>query len=370
MRTTEDPRIKEWARLLVERGAEVSEGDNVYLLALPSDSIDLFREVRRQVIEKGGRPHEHFLFDSQLRSGSDYEWLENADMDQLSSLSGAKLKEMEEMDSYIRIGPGDNLNDTAGVEEQKVSRWQETSRPLFHERLRKNWVTTRYPTDGLAQNTGMSTSEFEDMLLSAINTDYDEIHARNQEIKQEIDQADEIRIKSGNTDLRFSIKGREAVNCHGKRNIPDGEIFYAPVRDSVEGHIEFEHPGVEGGNSVPGIRLEFEDGRVSGFRAERNEEFLESMIDSDEGSRYIGEFGIGTNTELEQVTGNALLDEKIHGTVHIALGNAYDISLPEGVDGNKSGIHWDLIKDLRPEHGGGKIIADGEVVQEDGEWVF
>ena len=367
-----DPRIEEFARILVERAAEIEEGDNVYILSKSLESLPLFKEVRRQVIKKGGFPHEHLLFDSQLSStGADYDWYRHASEKQLQTVSEAKVKEIEEMDAYIRIGGEDNTKELADIDAEKISTRQEATQELLQKRLDTKWVATRYPTSSLAQEAGMSTEEFEKFVFdSVIELDWDRLEEKNAEIKQVFDGAEEVRIVGEGTDLSLSLENREGIPDNGKHNVPSGEVFYAPVKDSLEGEIKFSYPGIEGGNEVDGIRLEFENGRIVNYSAEKNEEFLEKMIETDEGSHYIGELGIGTNRQINQYIKNTLFDEKIGGTIHLAIGRAYDKCVPDGEEANESGVHWDLVKDLRPRAGGGKIFVDGKLVQEDGEWVF
>lgn len=362
-----DPEIREFAEVLVEHSTDIQEGDYVYLIAESLQSLPLFEEVRRQIIKKGAYPHEHLLYDSQVGSeGMDYDWMKNSSEKQLQHVSTAKKKEMEEMDAYIRIGGPDNTQELSGIEAGKISKRQEATKQIFYERDGKRWVTTRWPTNGLAQSSEMSTQELRDYIFEAVTeVDYSEIRERNRKLKQKLDGASEVRIAADGTDLKMSIEGRTGVNCYGKRNLPDGEVFYAPEKESVEGEISFEFPGVEGGNRARDIWLKFENGKVVESSAGSNEVFLEKMLETDNGSRYIGELGVGTNPRMDRFVGNALLDEKIHGTVHIALGRAYSRSMPEGKKGNNSGIHWDLVEDIRS---GGKLLADGEPIQKYGEW--
>lgn len=364
-----DEKLEEFARVLVERSTEIEEGDNVYLIAKSLDSLPLFEEVRKQVIKKGAFPHEHILYDSQVGSeGMDYTWMKYASEKQLETVSEAKKKEMEHMDAYIRIGGPDNTQELSGIDSEKIGLRKKATREIFYERDEKRWVTTRWPTDGLAQSSGISTEKLREYIFTAVtDIEYDELKKKNQGIKEKFDDGEKVRIVTEDTDLSLSIEGRSGVNCHGKRNIPDGEVFYAPEKYSINGEIEFTFPGVEGGNEAKKIWLKFEDGKVIDFSSETNEEFLENMLNTDEGSRYIGEFGIGTNSEMQRFVGNSLLDEKIGGTIHLALGRAYKRSVPDNEERNGSGIHWDLVEDLRDN---GKIFLDGEIVQENGEWVF
>lgn len=362
-----DKRIEEFARVLVEHSTGIEEGDYVYLLAKSLQSLPLFEEVRRQIIQKGAYPHENLLYDSQVGSeGMDYDWIKHASKEQLEHVSKAKMQEMEKMDAYIRIGGSDNTQELSGLDSSKISTRQEATKEIFYERDEKRWVTTRWPTDGLAQSSDLPTQDLRKYIFDAVTeVDYADLRRKNKKIKKRLDKASEIRILSEGTDLTLSIEGRKGVNCHGIRNMPDGEVFYAPRKNSAEGEVSFSFPGVEGGNTVRGIWLKFKDGKVVDFSAESNEEFLESMLDTDGGSRFLGELGIGNNPAMDRYIGNALLDEKIHGTVHLALGRAYRRSVPEGEERNESGIHWDLVEDLRD---GGELLADGEVIQKDGEW--
>jgi aminopeptidase len=372
VRTTKDPRLKDFAHIIVERGAEVDKGDNVYMVANSMESLPLFREMRRQVIQKGGQPHEHFLFDSQVGSeGMDYDFMKHASMEQIKSVSEAKRQEMKLMDGYINIGGPSNIQDLSGVRSKKVSARRKSTREIMDIRFGTKWAATRYPTEGMAQNADMSTAELEKLIFEAVvKVDYEEMERKNARIKEEFDSSEEIQIKDRNTDLRFSIKNREGRSSHGRRNFPDGEVFYAPVKDSVEGKIMFSHPAAYSGGLIHGVKLWFEDGQIVDFSAERNEELLESMIDTDEGSRYLGEFGIGTNRRVTRNVNNTIPDEKIGGSIHLAIGNAYEETVPNSEERNKSGIHQDIVFDMRPRAGGGKIVLDGETVQKDGEWRF
>jgi len=283
-------------------------------------------------------------------------------------MSDAKMKEMEEMDAYIRIGGNDNTKELSDIDAGNISRRKKATKEILNERLEKKWVTTRWPTDGLAQSADMSTQEFREFVFDAVTeVDWEELEERNSKIKERFDSAEKVRIVAEATDLEFSIAGREGEASNGNHNIPDGEVFYAPEKYSVNGEIKFSFPGVENGTEVDGIWLKFEDGEVVDHSAEKNEEFLEKMLETDNGARYLGEFGIGTNRQIQRHVKNTLFDEKIGGTVHFALGRAYERTVPEGEERNDSGIHWDIVQDLRY---GGRIFLDGELVQKNGEWVF
>jgi aminopeptidase len=363
-------RLEEFARVLVEHSAEIQEGDNVYIYVSSLEGLELFEEVRRQVIEKGAYPHEHVLYDSQIGHGAfDRDYMSLGNEEQMKHASDLKLEEMERMDAYIRIGGSRNTQELSKVGSNKISMRKEATEEILNERLDLKWVATRYPTSADAQAAEMSTQEYKDFVFDAVTEiDWEHLEEKNEIIKKVFDEAEEVRIVDQNTDLRLSLEGREGVPDNGECNVPSGEVFYAPRKESLEGHIKFSYPAVDDGNEVKGVRLEFENGKIVDFSAEENEEYLKKMINTDEGSRYIGELGIGTNRQIDRHVKNTLFDEKLGGTIHLAIGRAYEENVEDEEERNDSSIHWDIVKDLRKRKGGGKIIVDGEVVQEDGEW--
>ncbi len=364
--------IDRFAEILLERTVELEKGDNVYLAAKTTEIMPFIDKLREKIIKQGAYPHEHLIYDSQLgRSGMDYTWLKHASEEQLENVSEAKKKELEEMDVYLSIGNRDNENELNNIDSSKIAKRKRHNKELADMRRQLKWGLTRYPTDSLAQKASMSTEDFKDFMFSAIDIDWDRLEKKNQKVKEIFDDTETVRIVSEDTDLEFSIEKRKGIMSNGKRNLPDGEVFYAPVTDSVNGEIRFTYPGRKQGNEVTNVWLKLENGKVVDFSADKNEEFLREQINTDEGSQYFGEFGIGTNWEIDRFTNEMGLDEKMGGTVHFALGSGFEKGLPEDEEPNDSAIHWDIVKDLRkPEGDGGKIIADGEVVQENGEWKF
>jgi aminopeptidase len=270
----------------------------------------------------------------------------------------------ENADGWIAIEAPENTREITAVSADRLGRAQAGMRPhierVFTHDLR--WVGCQYPTPALAQDAGMSLAAFEDFLFGACLLDWDAERERMSRYADRFDAADEVRIVGEGTDLRLSLAGRTAKVDAGGANIPGGEFFFSPVEDSAEGTIAFtEFPAVYTGREVTGIRLRFEGGTVVDASATGEEEFLHQMLDRDEGARRLGELGIGCNPGITRHMKNVLFDEKIDGTVHLALGNG----LPEVGGTNTSQIHWDIVKDLRR---GGRILLDGEVVQEDGAW--
>jgi aminopeptidase len=240
------------------------------------------------------------------------------------------------------------------------------ARPLIARRLALGipWVTCRYPTPALAQEAGMGLRDFEDFLFGAVLLDWDAEGEKMKRIKERFDPAEEVRIVGHETDLRFSIAGREGEVDDGHMNMPGGEVFYCPVEDSTQGVVSFsEFPAVQEPDVVDGVRMRYEGGRIVEASATSNEEVLMRALDIDEGARVLGEFGIGCNPGIQRHMRNTLFDEKMYGTIHLAIG----AGIPIAGGTNQSATHWDMVKDLRD---GGRIELDGEVVQENGEWTF
>ena len=364
-----DEDLRDFAEVLVDRGARVQQGENVYIMASSLEALPLFEEVRRQVMDRGGNPHEHLLYDSQIGSeGIDRDMLQHSSREQLESMSEAKLEEMKRMDAYIRIGGTENPLDMNEADSGKITTVKKATEEILEARMDTKWVTTRYPTSGLAQLAGMPTEKFQRFVVDSVTgVDWETLESRNQEVKKVFDGAESVRVEAEGTDLEFSLSGREGETSVGRHNLPDGEVFYAPRKNSVNGEISFRFPGVQNGRIAEDVRLVFEDGKVVEASASSGEKFLKEMLETDEGARYIGEFGIGTNRQIDRHVKNTLFDEKIGGTVHFALGRAYERCVPEGEERNRSGIHWDIVEDLRTD---GRIYVDGEKVMENGKWLF
>jgi aminopeptidase len=252
------------------------------------------------------------------------------------------------------------------VSPQRQSLLREARRPIIPRILSGEikWVACMYPTPAIAQDAGMTTAAFADFLYGACLRDWDAEGERMKRIAERFDTADEVRIVGPETDITLSIAGRHAEIDAGTSNMPAGEIFYSPVEDSANGVVTFgEYPGWYGGHQVHGIRFRFEDGIIVEASAESDEEFLLTTLDTDAGARRLGEFGIGCNQGIDRAYGNALFDEKIHGTIHLAIGAGF----PNLGGTNESAIHWDIVKELRNS---GEIWLDGELVQKNGDWRF
>jgi aminopeptidase len=370
-----DPRVERVADTLVNYSAKVKEGDKVYLFSESMESLSWFVAVRNRVIRNGAFPYEHLMFDSQAsKEGLDHDWMKYASTKQLQTLSEVKLGEMKAMDAYIRIEAETNTKHLSDVDPAKITMRKKTTQPIGTERLTKRWVVTRYPTAAYAQEAGMSTEDFSNFVYNSIvGVDWDKQRKLNEKVKSVFDNAKEVRILGRDTDLTFSLSGREGQCDNGEHNMPGGEVFYAPIHTSLRGHITYSYPAIESGNEADGIRLEFDNkGRIVKSTATKGQAFLLQMISTDEGSHHIGEFGIGNNEKIDRFMKSLLFDEKIGGTVHVTIGSAYtECVRPNDPHGrNDSAIHWDIVKDLRSHAGGGEILVNDKPVQKDGKWTF
>jgi aminopeptidase len=354
-----DPRLEQYAQILVDTCVGVQPGWQVIVVssALGRPLVD---EVSRQL----GRRGAYALLRMTAGGGPNIPWLLEAPEELLDTPAPIDVHMIETADALIAIEAPENTRETSAVPSERLGRVQAAMRPYLERMFTFDlkWVGCQYPTPALAQNAGMSLEAFEDFLLGACLLDWDAERERMSRYAELFDAADEVRIVGDGTDLTLSLAGRTSHVDAGGANMPGGEFFLSPIEDSAEGTVAFtEYPGVYSGREVGGIRLRFEGGRVVDASATEEEEFLIEMLDRDEGARRLGELGIGCNPGITRHMKNTLFDEKIDGTVHFALGNG----LPEVGGTNVSVIHWDIVKDLRP---GGRILLDGEVVQENGAW--
>lgn len=371
-----DPRVRKQAEILVDYSLKVKPGENV-IVGAEFAARPLALEIYKQLLKRGAA-------EIKLRF-SDYEFTEayykNASMRQVKSFPQIELSEMKKIDCYIRIGSSTNTRGLTGVDPRLISERIRVLKPLLDWRVEKtHWVVTRFPTHAQAQEADMSLSEYEDFVFKAINrVDWKEKFKEQERLKKLIDATGKVHILGPATDLRLSIKGRKAQNASGIHNMPDGEVFTSVVEDSANGFISYTYPALYLGREYHDIRLEFKDGKVVKANAGKGERDLNKILDTDRGSRYIGELGIGNNYKITRFTKDILFDEKIGGSIHIALGKGYK----ETGSKNDSAIHWDMIKDLRRGHRpghrlgekasgpeGGKLWFDGKLVQKNGRWLI
>lgn len=293
------------------------------------------------------------------------ELVNDLDDQQFETQAAWELARMQKMDAYIAVRGSDNIFEMSDVDPAKVSRVMRAMKAVLDYRVNKTkWVILRWPTPSMAQQAMMSTESFEDFFFRVCTQDYSRMTEGMAALEALMTATDRVELKGPNTDLRFSIKGIGAVACGGRHNIPDGEVFSCPVKDSVEGEITYNAPTVYQGTSFDNIHLRFEKGKIvhaDGTNAGR----LNEILDSDAGARYIGEFAIGFNPHILEPMRDILFDEKIAGSFHFTPGQAYE----EADNGNSSQVHWDMVQIQRPEYGGGEIWFDGELIRKDGLFV-
>ena len=357
-----DPRIESYAKLLVETCLDVQPGWQVVVgssyLGRP-----LVEEVCRQIGQKGAYALMRIGFNG-IGVGPDLAWVKAAPDELLKEIPSIDYYALMNLDAVMVIVAPENTREASAIPQERLQLMQAAARPA-NERIISGevpWVGCQYPTPALAQEAEMSLQEFEDFLYGAVLLDWDAEAKKMERIKERFDRAEEVRIVGAETDLTLSLAGREGKVDAGGANIPGGEVFYSPVEDSAEGTVAFiEFPAVLAGREMEGIRLRFEHGKVVDASAAKNEAFLIETLDTDEGARRLGELGIGCNPGITRHMKNTLFDEKIYGTVHLALGKGF----PWLGGSNDSLIHWDIVKDLR---NGGELYCDGELVQKSGEW--
>jgi aminopeptidase len=353
-----DPRVAKAAEILVNYSAKVRKGDYVQIITDPS-AQDLALEVYRLIIQNGAYPVMKLSL-----PGQSYIYYKHASDEQLKKFPDVAFHELKNTDAVIYIGAPSNTKELTNIDPKKISMRQTVLKKYSDYRVENTrWILFDYPTDAYAQDAEMSLEEFRDFAFKATNVDWKKESKKQDKLKAILDKGKSVHIIGKDTDIKFSIAGKKAVKCDGKHNMPDGEVYTEPVKHSVNGHIYYEFPAVHGGREVSGIRLEFKNGKVVKATADKNQDFLIKMLDTDAGSRYIGEFGVGVNYNIDRFIKNTLFDEKIGGTIHLALGRGYKDTGGENV----SAIHWDMIKDLRKT---GEVYIDGKLIEKNGKFTF
>ena len=357
-----DPRIERYATLLVDSCTHVQPGWQVVVWGMPA-ARPLLEEIMRQLGQRGAYPLLRLTFGGGLVYHR--AWLRTAPLELIREPAPLDLHVLNGCDALIAVSAPENTRDGSDIAAERTSAVNGAYRPAL-ERVNAStfpWVMCWFPTPALAQEAGMTLGAFEDFLYGSVLLDWEAEHARLERYAKLFDAADEVRIVGEGTDLRLSLAGRRMEVDAGMGNMPGGEFFGCPVETSAEGTIAFtEFPSVLAGRDVTGIRLRFSGGRVVDASADSEEDFLLQTLDTDDGARRIGELGIGCNPGITRYMRNVYFDEKINGTVHIALGFGF----PDLGGTNESAVHWDIVKDMRS---GGRIELDGVVVQENGEWV-
>ncbi len=358
-----DERIKKLAKNLVQYSCEVKKGDKVYVHYIGGSTRDLARALIKEVYAAGGVPFVHFTDPMVQR-----EILLNCSKEQLELMAEKDAKEMSMMDCYIGVRGTDNVSELADVPSDKMELFDVLYQNEVHGKIRvpkTRWVILRYPNAAMAQLNNTSVEAFEDYFFDVCTMDYSKMGKAMKSLVDLMNRTDKVRLVSPGTDLTFSIKDIPAIPCDGKLNIPDGEVYTAPVRDSVNGTITYNTPSLYQGYTYENVSLTFKDGKIINATA-NNTEKINKVFDTDEGARYVGEFAIGVNPYVTKPMKDILFDEKISGSIHFTPGKCYD----EAPNGNHSAIHWDLVLIMTPEFGGGEIYFDDVLIRKDGLFVL
>ncbi|MBR9682894.1 MAG: aminopeptidase [Candidatus Aenigmarchaeota archaeon] len=356
-----DPRVKKLAEILVNYSVYVKKGDNVILSSSPEAS-PLIKEVYRLLIKKGAYP----LLRLGL-PGLSYIYYKNASKEQLTHFPKLFEHTVKRSQAYIGIGADTNTREFSNVDPSKLALRNKVTHSIsdyiVNSKPKMRRVSLDFPTNALAQDAEMSLEEYEDFLYAACLQDWKKLSKQFAKLRDKLNKGKVLRVVGTDTDLSMEIYPKSFVLDDGKENMPGGEVFGAPVKKSVNGHIRFTYPAIRDGVEVTNIYCEFKNGKCIKATADKNQKFLTKMLDTDAGSRFIGEIGIGMNPKITKFTKNLLFDEKIGGTMHFAFGMAYK----ECGEPNKSALHWDIVKDLRKN---GKVFLDGKLIMKNGKWII
>jgi aminopeptidase len=365
-----DPRLEKFAHILVDHSARIQPGDRV-LLEGTTAAIPLIEELYKLILQRGGHPYPALELPQEQQIFFEY-----ASEEQLLHIPTFRKYAYEKYESRIRIHSSTDTRALSHVDPAKQAIRNKVVGAILETQMLRGaagqfkWVTTLFPTQAYADEAGLTLPEFEDFVYQAVHTDkndpvayWKKVEKEQQKIIDHLKGHNRVELRGPNVDLTLSIKDRIFMNAAGEHNLPDGEIFTGPVEDSVNGWVRYTYPAITGGRVVEGIELEFTDGMVTRAASKSNQDFLHQMLDTDPGARYVGEFAIGTNFEINRFTGNILFDEKIGGSFHMALGAGY----PDTGSLNKSLIHWDMICDMRNDS---RILVDDEVIYQNGQFTI
>ncbi|MBO9131228.1 aminopeptidase [Bacillus sp. 165] len=357
-----DPRIETLARNLINYSVKLQPGEKVLIENFGLQK-ELVTALVKEAYKAGGHP-----FVSLKNQEVDRALLMGASEEHFAKIAEYEANVMKDMAAYIGLRSGDNINELADIPSDKMKIFGQTVGKKVHREIRvpkTKWVVLRYPNASMAQLAKMSTEAFEDFYFDVCNLDYDKMSQAMENLVELMNRTDKVHIKGAGTDLTFSIKDIPAIKCAGEMNIPDGEVFTAPVKDSINGTITYNTPSPYNGYTFENVQLKFENGKIVEATANDTER-INKIFDTDEGARYVGEFAIGVNPYILHPMGDILFDEKIDGSFHFTPGQAYD----EAYNGNNSNIHWDLVCIQRPEYGGGEIYFDDVLIRKDGRFVL
>lgn len=358
----QDPRIDKLAATLLDHSCQIKPDENVLIDAYDLPEPALVCRLVEMAAERGARPFVNWKSNAVLRS-----LFRTATVEGMQLAGEFDIAQMKKMQAYIAIRGTANSSELSDVPAEKIDLYQQHWwKPVTDIRVNHSkWVVLRYPTSAMAQSAKMSTPAFEDFFFDVCTANYSQMEKNQEPLKRLMEQTDEVHITGPGTDLTFSIKNIPVIPCNGRRNIPDGEVFTAPVRDSVNGKISYNTSSLYQGTVFDGISFEFANGKI--VKADCNNEpvRLNGILDSDEGARFIGEWSLGCNNAIKHPMLDTLFDEKIGGSLHLTPGQAYETA----DNGNRSRVHWDLVLIQTPEYGGGEIHFDGKLIRKDGRFL-
>ena len=355
-----DPRNTQLAKNLVNYSVKLQPGEKILIETVGTETENLIKEIVKEVHAVGGLPYVNITLPSIQR-----ELLMHTSEETLAVKAELDAQFMSQMDAYIAVRSGDNLFELSDVPTENMNAYNIATRPVLTTRLGKKWVVLRYPNASMAQSAKMSKAAFAEFYYNVCCLDYAKMDRAEDALVALMNKTDRVHIKGPGTDLRFSIKDIPAIKCSGECNIPDGEVYTAPVIDSVEGHVTYNIGSMQNGFAFENVRLAFEKGKIVSSTANDTER-ITAIFDRDPGARFIGEFAIGFNPYITLPMYDTLFDEKIAGSFHFTPGNAYEIA----DNGNRSALHWDLVSIQTPEYGGGEIWFDGVLIRKDGRFVI
>ncbi|MEO6871705.1 MAG: aminopeptidase [Chthoniobacterales bacterium] len=355
----QDARFDQLASVLVNYSTDLKRGEKVLI-----ETFDTPEEMTIALI-RAARKAGAIPFSQIQRARVSRELALSADEKQLDLAAAHELARMKKMDAYIAVRGSHNVSELSDVPIDRMKLVAKKMRPVQDQRVQKTkWVVLRWPSPAMAQMAGMSTEAFEDFFFKVCTLDYRKLQPGMKALKALMEKTDKVQIKGPGTDLRFSIKGISAIICGGDRNIPDGEVFSCPVKNSVQGQVTFNAPTIYQSTGFENIRLDFRDGKIVDATSNQTKK-LNEILDSDAGARYIGEFSLGCNPYIREPMRDILFDEKIAGSFHFTPGQAYQ----EADNGNRSQVHWDMVCIQRKDYGGGEIYFDDKLVRRDGEFL-
>jgi aminopeptidase len=364
-----DKRLEKLANVLVKHSLSLKKND-LFLISGSHIAAPLIREVYKQAVKLGAYPYTRVGIEGLAEI-----YYKHASEKQLKYVSPIAKFEIERIDARLSIVSPENTRSLSNVDPKKQAIFggaQREIHQIFLDRAAKKelrWCVTQYPTNAAAQDAEMSLEEYEDFVFKAAHVEkkdpighWKKVYREQERIRKMLEGKKRLHIVAEDTDLKISVAKRKWINCYGRENFPDGEIFTGPIENSAEGYIRYSFPISYGGREIDGIKLWFKKGKVVEAKASKGEKFLNSMLDMDNGSRRIGELAFGTNYGIKKYTKNTLFDEKIGGTIHIAVGSGY----PETGSRNKSGLHWDMMCDLRKN---GEVYADDDLIYKNGRFL-